>query len=244
MYALVGAQTAFCFLVLFLAGLFAVTFHRLSSQPMGFDAKGLLLLETQSPRGQTQEAWAQMGEQLRAMPGVTDVAQSGWPLLSTGSWNGSISVNGGPPSMTLGYFLTVSPGWIDTMKMHLLEGRAIAATDTFPGEAVVNERFVKDFFRGQDPLGKTFEKMSGGAQEAAVPEVVGVVADTPYRYLREETLPAAFVPYREVDDKGVVGKESNGTFLVRTTASDPMAMSSAAEMRRKVAAAGARVPRE
>ena len=236
MYALVAAQTAFCFLVLFLAGLFAVTFHRLSSQPMGFEAKGLLLLETQSPHGQTPEAWAQMGEQLRAMPGVTDVAESGWPLLSTGSWNGSISVNGGPPSMTLGYFLTVSPGWIDTMKMHLLEGRAIAATDTFPGEAVVNERFVKDFFQGQDPLGKTFEKTDGGAQKLLC-RVVGVVADTPYRYLREETLPAAFVPYREVDDKGIVGKQSDGTFLVRTTASDPMAM--AAEMRRKVAAAGA-----
>jgi putative ABC transport system permease protein len=235
MYALVAAQTAFCFLVLFLAGLFAVTFHRLLSQPMGFEAKGLLLLETQSPHGQTPEAWAQMGEQLRAMPGVTDVAESGWPLLSTGSWNGSISVNGGPPSMTLGYFLTVSPGWIDTMKMHLLEGRAIAATDTFPGEAVVTERFVKDFFQGQDPLGKTFEKTGGGAQKLLC-RVVGVVADTPYRYLREEMLPAAFVPYREVDDKGIVGKESNGTFLVRTTASDPMAM--AAEMRRKVAAAG------
>ena len=46
MYALVTAQTAFCFLVLFLTGLFAVTFHRLSSQPMCFEAKGLLLLET------------------------------------------------------------------------------------------------------------------------------------------------------------------------------------------------------
>ena len=236
MYALVAAQTAFCFVLLFIAGLFAVTFHRLSNQPMGFEAKGLLLLETESPHGQTPEAWAQMGEQLRAMPGVTDVAESGWALLSTGSWNGSISVNGGPPSMTLGYFLTVSPGWIDTMKMHLLEGRAIAATDRFPGEAVVNERFVKDFFQGQDPLGKTFEKTDGGAQKQLC-RVVGVVADTPYRYLREDVLPTAFVPNREVDDKGIVGKESNGTFLIRTMASDPMAM--AAEMRRKVAAAGA-----
>jgi predicted permease len=236
MYALVAVQTAFCFIVLFLAGLFTVTFHRLSSRPMGFEAKGLLLLETQAAHGQTPEAWAQMGEQLRAMPSVTDVAESGWPLLSTGAWNGSISVNGGPPSMTLGYFLTVSPGWIDTMRMHLLEGRAIAATDAFPGEAVVNERFVKDFFQGQDPLGKTFEKTDGGAQKL-VCRVVGVVADTPYRYLREEILPAAFVPHREMNDKGIVMKESNGTFLVRTTASDPMAM--AAEMRRKVAAAGA-----
>ena len=235
MYALVAAQTAFCFLVLFLAGLFAVTFHRLSSRPMGFEAKGLLLLETQAPHGQTPEAWAQMGEQLRAMPGVTDVAESGWPLLSANSRNSSISVNGGPLSMTLGYFFTVSPGWIDTMKMHLLEGRAIVATDTFPGEAVVNEKFVKEFFLGQDPLGKTFE--AGGGAEKRLFRVVGVMADTPYRSLREGVLPAAFVPYREVDDKGIVGKESNGTFLVRTTASDPMAM--VAEMRRKVAAAGA-----
>ncbi len=146
------------------------------------------------------------------------------------------SLNGGPPSMTLGYFLMVSPGWIDTMKMHLLEGRAVAATDTFPGEAVVNERFVKDFFQGQDPLGKTFEKSGGGAQMMRC-RVVGVVADAPYRYLREQILPAAFVPYRELDDKGIVGKESNGTFVIRTTGLDPMAM--AAAMRRKVAAAGA-----
>lgn len=237
MYGLVAAQTAFCFIVLFLAGLFAVTFHRLSSQRMGFEQKGLLLLETESPHGQTPEAWAQMGEQLRSMPGVTAVAESGWPLLSTGSWNGSISVNGRPPSMTLGYFLTVSPGWIDTMKMHLLKGRAIATMDTFPGEAIVNERFVKDFFQGQDPLGKTFEKTTGSGEQKLLCRVVGVVADTPYRYLREEVLPVAFVPYRELDDKGIVKKESNGTFLVRTTTSDPMAM--AAEMRRKVAASGA-----
>jgi putative ABC transport system permease protein len=236
MYPLVAAQTAFCFLVLFLAGLFASTFHRLSTQPMGFQPKGLLLLETESPHGQTPEAWAQLGGQLRAMPGVTDVAESGWPLLSTGSWNGSISVNGASPSMTLSYFLSVSPGWLGTMRMHLLEGRDIAANDTFPGAAIVNETFVKDFFQGKDPLGKTFEKTTGGGEQKLLCRVVGVVADTPYRYLREQTLPAAFVPYRELDDKGLVAKESNGTFLVRTTVPNPMTM--AAEMRRKVAAAG------
>jgi putative ABC transport system permease protein len=236
MYALVAVQTAFCFLVLFLAGLFATTFHRLQNQPLGFDPKGLLLLETQASHGQTPASWAQMGEQLRAMPGVSDVAQSGWPLLSTGSWNGSISVNGGPPTMTWGYFLPVSPGWTDTMKMHLLRGRGIAATDAYPGEAVVNETFVKDFFNGQDPLGRTFEKTDGDPHKQLC-TVVGVVADTPYRSLREETLPTAFVPSRRVDEKGIEKTDTGTTFVVRTTASDPMTM--AAEMRRKVASAGA-----
>jgi putative ABC transport system permease protein len=236
MYALVAAQTAFCFVVLFLAGLFTTTFQRLLHQPMGFDPKGLLLLETQALHGKPPEAWTQMAEQIRAMPGVTDVAISGWPLLSSGSWNGTISIDGGPPSLKWGYFLTVSPTWTDTMKMHLLEGRAIAEKDTFIGEAVVNQAFVKAFFNGQDPLGKTFEK-TGGETEKLLCRVVGVVADAPYRYLREETLPTAFVPYRSLNEKGIVAKESRGTFVVRTTTPDPMTMAS--EMRRKVASAGA-----
>ncbi len=56
----------------------------------------------------------------------------------------------------------------------------------------MNERFVKEFFQGQDPLGKTFE--AGGGAEKRLFRVVGVMADTPYRSLREGVLPAAFVP--------------------------------------------------
>ena len=49
MYALIAAQVAFCFVVLFFAGLFVATFRHLSSQPLGFDADNLLLLETVHP---------------------------------------------------------------------------------------------------------------------------------------------------------------------------------------------------
>ncbi|MEI9976299.1 MAG: hypothetical protein WDO73_32165 [Ignavibacteriota bacterium] len=36
MHALIAAQVAFCFVVLFVAGLFAATFERLLHRPMGF----------------------------------------------------------------------------------------------------------------------------------------------------------------------------------------------------------------
>jgi hypothetical protein len=42
MHALIAVQTAFCFLVLFVAGLFVATFERLSHQPTGFSAERLL----------------------------------------------------------------------------------------------------------------------------------------------------------------------------------------------------------
>jgi hypothetical protein len=35
MHALIAVQAAFCFLVLFVAGLFVATFQRLSDQPTG-----------------------------------------------------------------------------------------------------------------------------------------------------------------------------------------------------------------
>jgi putative ABC transport system permease protein len=246
MHGMIAIQVAFCFLIVFIAGLFVTTFHRLANRPMGFDPSGLLLLETVAPHGQPPTAWAEVADSLRSVPGVEQVAESGWPLMSTGSWNGSITVNGGPPSVDWGYFLTVSPGWFQTMKMPLIAGREFRPSDAFPGAAIVNETFVKMFLQGSHssgnaiPLGMTFGKAEGdGMQTRCV--VVGIVADAPYRWVREPILPVAFVPYRELDEKGTVQPEFSGTFLVRTKDPNPMAM--AQELRRKVAetAAGFRV---
>ena len=44
MHSLISAQAAFCFLALFVAGLFVVTFDRLSRVPTGISASGLLNL--------------------------------------------------------------------------------------------------------------------------------------------------------------------------------------------------------
>ena len=139
MHGMIAAQVAFCFLVVFVAGLFVATFHRLAHRPVGFDATRLMLLETVAPKGRPPQAWAQVAESLRALPGVRGVAESGWPMLSTGSWNGEIAVSGGPPSNDWGYFLSVSPGWFETMRMPLIAGRDFRPGDTFPGAAIVNE---------------------------------------------------------------------------------------------------------
>ncbi len=240
MHGMIAAQVAFCFLVVFVAGLFVATFHRLAHRPVGFDATRLMLLETVAPKGRPPQAWAQVAESLRALPGVRGVAESGWPMLSTGSWNGEIAVSGGPPSNDWGYFLSVSPGWFETMRMPLIAGRDFRPGDTFPGAAIVNEAFVRRYLKGMQPVGTTFEKVNPeGSRERC--QIVGVVSDAPYRYLREQILPVAFVPYRALDENGAVQAESSGTFLVRTISDNPMAL--AAELRRKVAqtAAGFRV---
>jgi putative ABC transport system permease protein len=235
MHGMIAAQVAFCFLVVFTAGLFVATFERLARLPLGFSPEGLLLLESVAPHGKMPQAWSQVADVLRSKPGVEKVAESGWPLMAS-SWNDSVAINGGPPSVDMVYFLTVSPGWFETMRMPMISGREFLSSDIFPGAAVVNETFVKRFFPGLNPVGRYFEKAGDDGSRVKC-QVVGVVADAPYRNVREAQLPVAFVPLREVDAKGVVQPEHNTTFLVRLAGSDLMAR--AGELRKAVAAASA-----
>jgi len=217
MHALIAAQVAFCFLVLFVAGLFVATFDRLSNQPTGFSAERLLTLETVARRAQPTVFWYQAAEHLRALPGVESVALASWPLLSGIGANGFVAANGAPPGQVLAYFLNVSPGWLDTMKIPLIAGRDLRPSDTYPGTALVNEAFAKEYFDGENPVGKSFERTSGRRHF----EIVGLVRDARYRNMREPITPTAYVPLRLDGPDEALG---SGTFLVRTSRENPLTL--------------------
>jgi predicted permease len=218
MHGLIGVQAAFCVLVLLAGGLFVATFERLSNRPLGFSAERILVLDTVAARPQPPVAWEELAERLRAVPGVERVALAGWPLLTANSINGFVSVNGAPPGPVLAFFLNVSPGWIDTMKLRLVEGRDFRPEETSPGAAIVNETFVKSFFDGGNAIGQTFAK---GDDRYLV---VGVAADVPYRDIREPTLPTAYVPFRAVDASGKPRPRGYAALIVRTSSANPLAL--------------------
>jgi predicted permease len=227
MHVLIGVQVAFCFLVLFVAGLFAATFDRLSHRPIGFSPERLLALETVAQQAEAPVYWEQVADHLRSVPGVESVAVTGWALLTPHGWNGFVSVNGAPPGSTLAFFLKVSPGWLQTMKIPLLEGTDFRATDTSPGVALVNETFAKDFFHGESPIGKSIAKDTRLRYR-----VVGVVKDAPYSDMRGAIAPAVYVPFRGLNSQDGPLLEREATFMVRTVGADPMAI--AAALRREV----------
>jgi len=176
--------------------------------------------------------WDQVADHLRAVPGVEKVAISTCPLLRGGcSWNGFVSVNGAPPGPVLAYFMSVSPGWVDTMKIALLAGRDFREGDTSPGVAIVNETFARVYFNGENPLGKQFAKGRNSYQ------VVGLAHDAPYRSMREPILPVAYVPFHGVDAAGALQSTRSAAFLVRTSGMEPLAM--APTLRRVVSQARA-----
>jgi len=149
---------------------------------------------------------------------------AGWPLLSGNGWNGFVSINGAPGDV-LAYFLGVSPGWLETMKIPLIDGRDFRADDTFPGVAIVNQAFAKAYFNGEDPVGKWFERPQGESQRVRI-QIVGWVRDARYRNMREPITPTAYVPLTSIAASGVFEARGSATFLVRTTGSNPLALAS------------------
>jgi len=223
MHALIAVQTAFCFLVLFVSGLFVATFDRLSNQPTGFSAERILTVDAEAKRTNTPVFWEQIAERMRSVPGVEKVALAGWPLLRGDATIGSISVDGRPASAELGYFLDVSPEWFDVMKIGLIAGRDFRQDEKDPGSAIVSEAFAKQFFHGENVIGRYFEK----AESRERYQIVGLVHDVRYRDVRGPMLPVAYVPFRWVDASGAPKPKRWATFIVRSAIANPESLAPA-----------------
>jgi putative ABC transport system permease protein len=232
MQLLIAAQVAFCVLVVFVAGLFMATSDRLSRQHTGFTAERLLTVETVTPQPQPEPLWSQVADRLRTVPGVEAVALCEWPLMTGGSWNGFISVNGAAPGPAASYFLSVSPEWRALMKIPLLQGRDLRASDTLPGSALVNQAFARQYLEGENPVGRSFEVvLNEGRRDRYL--IVGLVGDARYRDMREPMKPTAYFPFR--------ADYSRATFMIRTVSQNPLAIASALRLEVPRARPGFRV---
>jgi hypothetical protein len=117
------------------------------------------------------------------------------------------------------------------MKIPLIDGRDFRPGDTLPGVALVNQTFAKAYFNGEDPVGKPFEVVFSGGTRLRF-ECVGLVGDVTYRDIREPVLPQAYFPFHSIDAKGALQPTGQGTFIVRTSGANPMALAST--LRREV----------
>jgi len=223
MLTLVATQVAFCFVIYFAAGLFVMTFERLAHQPTGYSSENLVILTASAREPQPPQVWDEALARLRYVPEVESVAMAGWPLLDGNGWNGFIWVNG-QPTEVLAYFLSISPRFIDTMRMPLIQGRDFQQDESFPGKAIVNEAFVQQCFGGRNPLGQWFEKETGDGVTRWRFEVVGVVANAHYRNLREPMTPTAYVPFFGTNPARQREPKDGGSFIVRVRRGSPAAL--------------------
>jgi len=235
MRSLIAVQVAFCFVVHLAAGLFVTTFERLSNQPTGFSSERILNVEAVTSSPQSPVLWEQVAEHVRRVPGIEMVALIGWPLMSGESAVGNISVNGAPPSDVFGDFVTISPGWTDLMRIPLLGGRDFRPNDVNPLVAIVNQAFAKQYFNGEDPVGKWFDRVEPAGGRSHV-QIVGYIRDARSRdRLRWPIRPTVYTPFPSVGASGAFKPVGRGTFVVRTASANPLAL--AGTLRKQVAQA-------
>ena len=104
----------------------------------------------------------------------------------------------------------VSPGYFATLRIPVLRGRALAATDTAEGTrvALINQHLAERWFPGEDALGQSLDMLGGELT------IVGITANTKIRNLREDDAPIVYVPLAQHPD-------GNSSLVVRGAVDDP-----------------------
>ena len=217
---LLASQVGFSFTVLFVSGLLLLSFRKLTSVELGFSKDGVLLadIEGKVPEGEKARlARVQLLAYVGGIQAVQAASMSDSGLVDARMATHSIRFPGREPESVKPKYLAVSPGFFETMHIGLLAGRDFTARDEVQGSTavIVNEAFVRQYFPGENPLGRRFEKV-GDDGRPAPQEIVGVVRDAKYDQLREPNGPTVHEPMRGVVGMMEVRTEGNPLAMAAT----------------------------
>src|SRR5499427_3033574 len=187
--SLVIAQAAMSLVLLSAAALLGQSLRNLERQDFGFETKDRYLVSIDPELGgykpeQMELVYRRIDERLLRVPGVSMVAPALYAPMSGDSWNEGIRIAGrpepGPKEDTGASWARVMPGFFETIGAKITQGRSIEEQDTATTRpiAVVNEAFVRRFFKDQNPIGQRFGM--NRIQYASKFEIVGVVRDIRY----------------------------------------------------------------
>jgi predicted permease len=192
---LVVAQIAMSLVLLCATGLFLRSFESAAGIDIGFRSQGLLMMSV-DPRehGYTAERTVQLLGQLRervaALPGVRSAACTDVAPLSLGNRSDGFSVEGRPETLdsnsTVDLYMATA-GYFDTMGISRIAGRDFAnGGAAAPRVAVVNEAFVRQLFKNENPIG---QRVSGGGVSY---QIIGIVRNAKSRTLGEQQRPVLY----------------------------------------------------
>jgi predicted permease len=193
---LVASQVAFAFMLLIGAGLLLTSFERVLAVEPGFEPAHLLTARVSPPASrypeqpQVRAFVDRLLQKVRALPGV-EAAGITSNIPFGGDFSDSVIMAEGyqmapGESLISPYSVTVTPGYMEALKVPLKTGRFFNDSDTESSQrvAIVDESLAKKFWRGQNPIGRRMFKPQNTEDLTKPPAnpqwitVVGVVGDT------------------------------------------------------------------
>src|SRR4029077_7262324 len=190
---------------------------RMLHAPIGFQPKGVMLAEVDfSLVGGGNAPLEKKKAVIEAVAGIPGFTAAG--ALSRSPLNGGLRgipvFSPGTTEFTLNnsvlspYGFTISPGYLETARTRLFEGRDVSWRDTAntPYVAIVNRTFARKMWGDAPPIGQRFIFLD------RLREVVGVVEDGKYHSMTESPQPAVFLPLSQ-------NEQTRPTFAVRANRS-------------------------
>jgi len=237
--ALVVAEVALTVVLLAGAGLLLRSYAAVLAVDPGFDAEGVLLVDTPLSPGRYPDAadrdafYQRVLERVRALPGVESAGYTNFAPLVVKGLRSITVVEGRPRPTEAEMFRTVaqdrgiSPGYLETLRVPLVSGRAIDARDTRDATpvALVNEAMVRVHWPDEDPIGKRFSFGLGDIDRVFT--VVGVVGDMRQDGLDAPPFPEVYAPLDQLAFGGGGFTLMWPQQLVVRTSGDPLALGAA-----------------
>jgi predicted permease len=165
--AFVAIEMALAVVLLVAAGLMIRSLTKIWGVDPGFDPNNVVFFGfgTAQPLGATPDAirqsYRQIHDAIAAVPGVESVSLSGASTpMETDSelpfWLEGESKPTSQADMKTSLFFAIQPDYLKVMKVPLKRGRFLTRSDTAgaPVVTVIDERFAKQFFGNQEPIGK------------------------------------------------------------------------------------------
>jgi putative ABC transport system permease protein len=139
-----------------------------------------------------------------------------------------------PEELPSASLATVTHGFVSTLRVPVLKGRALERADFDNGRslAMISEEAARQLWPGQDPIGRRFS-VRGKSLPATPLTVVGVVADARSKRVDQRIAPQLFVPLSWAPSRAM-------TVAVRTSLRDPLSL--VPTMRQEVAELDATLP--
>jgi len=207
---LVVAQTALGFTMLIGSGLLIRSLVNVLHIEPGFETHNriqfdIALTQARFPDPTKVAFYSKLLPELAALPGVERVSAAD-PLpifMAWGHLTNFTIANHPSSSDNVPYAVgTVAlPGYFETLSIPLVRGRTFSAHDNDPnstGVAIINQEFAKQYFPGEDPMGKYFTPTFEHTTEPIVArQIIGIVGNTRNGDVWTPYVPEFFLPYAQ-----------------------------------------------
>jgi putative ABC transport system permease protein len=205
----VVAEIACSIVLLAGAGLLVRSLHNLRQQPLGFQTDHRVVVMISLPRTRYQRDldvvrfYDQVGEKVRALPGVQDAAFTYAVPLNGNQFGGAftkVAANSSADDFYEVDLRLADSHLFATLGVPLLHGRLTTESDRGDSEpiCVINLAMARKYWPGQDPLGQLIilQRLDVNGQQRPR-RIVGIVADTRDR-INQDPEPMLYLPYSQV----------------------------------------------